>query len=407
MSKPSSTSGGYGRGGQYPYWCCISCDGWTHCHRSTTACHSCGQPPSKAAARHFKVAPAAPAAAPAAAPRRGWAATPTPLTVESFVTVPHGKKATRRANAAARAAGSAPPPAPGGQQPLDAPDVVDVDEEATGPTIADVTREIAGMEPMEHLPGVASQLAEHRKKLLSLQAERRAAKDPKFRLLDAIRVGKQRTEKEAKSLKALQDLCAAHELLVEKHNLARAAAEAVLAADKLLTAAAKKELGDASEASSAAVAPELSGLSPAAEVFAARIRADTLALAAQLAVDNAAAPPPVPVPSLGPAEGGEAAAQRLEQQRLAAIAAEAERAEKVRLEAAAEQERIDAEQAALDEEANEARAKAASFVAASDLDVGMADAEKKRLSAEADLAEGRAKRCRAAVGAAGIKRANG
>jgi hypothetical protein len=369
------------------------------------ACYGCGQPPSKAASRHFPASSAtsaAPGAAAAAAPRRGWGVSPTPPTVANSATwhdVPRGKKAKQRSRASGNAAASSVPAA---GDPPPSVESVDDDLEVPGITIAELQKLITVLEPAAELvPAVAEVLAEKRKLLLGMQAEKRAAKDPKIRHLEASRKKQQGLVREAKSLKALADLHAAHALLVDKHQVEVAAAEAVLAADRLALAAAAQELVDCLKVASLAAGVPVQILSPAAEAIAARIRDDSEALQAQLAIDNAApaasgaalplpvnglpaAPPP---PVTGLADGATFPSPSSEEVLIAANKAEQERN-------AIEVERLE----------HEARS---AHEAANNTDVGMADAEKKRLAEAADEAESRVKKCKTAVGAAGIKQASG
>jgi hypothetical protein len=304
MGKPSSYGG---KGSRDKYWTCEACGGWTYCRLSMQACHGCQKPPSKAAARHFPAASTA-AASPGApaAPRRGWAATPRPLA--EFITVQRGSKAQRKARAALSSSEpAAPSPAagagPGAPQVAAAGgDVVDLDATVPALSIADVRKNISNLEAfvvtMPHLPHIAAALAVEKESLVTLLAAQRASKPPAWRLVEASRKEKQCEAKEAKSAQVLVDLAAAHELLVVAHRGAMAAAQAVLAADKQLTAVAKQESSDAAAATQAASPPPVGVLSAAAELLAENARVANAALAAQIAAD-AAPPPPGDVPPAG------------------------------------------------------------------------------------------------------------
>jgi hypothetical protein len=313
--------------------------------------------------------------------------------VQSFITVGHGKKAKQRARAAALAAGSAPEPievADDAQQPP-AESAEEVAEDP-GVKIAALVKDLAHLEPVKHMPGVDKVYADKSAVLLRLQTEKKAAKEPRLRFLDAGRKEKQGVAKVEKSTKSLLDLIAAHDLVVEKHKVAREAAEASLAADELFLLAARKELFNAAEASAAAVAPVLT-CSPAMQIIKNRINADLLLAEAQQALDDAAAAP-VPPPSVDPPEEPKARLGPSEAE-LQRVAAE---------EAKAAQERIDAEQRDID-----ARMGGNTPIELDEGDAVMADAEKKRLAAEAvELeSENRTKKLKSAVAAAGIKKTSG
>jgi hypothetical protein len=126
--------------------------------------------------------------------------------------------------------------------------------------------------------------------LASRYAAQRASKPLQWRHQDAVRKQKRCLDKQEKSVQALKDIDAEHEKVLQKHRDARALAESVLAADKLLTSAANQELADATAAAAAAAAlpPPIVAMSAAAAQLAEVARVANENLAAQMATDQAA-----------------------------------------------------------------------------------------------------------------------
>jgi hypothetical protein len=230
MGKPG-TWGGNDRKKPRPYWVCASCNGWTYCDISATACHGCKKPPKS------------PVAGAPAANRSKW---PTP---GEWHKQPRGKDQQRKVRSAAAAA-------------IDVlEDAAEDAESEAAPTIPGVKKFITDMEAMvsvhgdRALAGLAADLAEQKAVLAGLLAAQREGKPPSKRVADADRREQQCLAKVEKAAQAIVDTAAAHALLVDKHVIAMAAAQATFVAAKLLTVEAKKEHLEAIAAAGVAAAP--------------------------------------------------------------------------------------------------------------------------------------------------------
>ena len=306
-----------GRWDDRPYWVC-SCGGWTHVHKSVTACFQCGKAPSPEAVDKLRDSSTSAAYKAGGVPAQ--AAEQPSGDEDGFVEQPKGKRKQGRARGKAQMLAqpamqhnSGHDDAPGASMEVESSLSLHQQLEKAKRRVA--AMEAVGEDARDGVPDFELLLRDARDRRDQLQKERRAARPVQWRLVEAESVSKSKSDALEKANKRraelaqeqerVRDAIASADLEIQHARQALSEADSALAAVRAELAADIKPFEDEQLVRSVeGLGHQLSSLRAAAmagnlEVALAAVESQHAAVLAHFSRDGAevvAQPTPAPIP---------------------------------------------------------------------------------------------------------------